>query len=174
MKRSARCWICGDLFEAERGSLPKGARFTCAPCVDDGLQPADGAPLDHTTLTRVLYERHAVPYLSLADLDVPTEVLLLVHEDFARHHAVMPVMLVPLKGKGAKKIENVAGEENGETVTPGALVVVMADPGNEFAVEAMRRASGLPVQRFVSTWAEIVEAIGEQYLRLAVAEGNAE
>lgn len=170
----ARCWICGDLFEAVRGSLPKGARFTCERCVDDGLLPADGAPLDHTTLTRVLYERHGVPYLALADLDVPTEVLLLVHEDFARHHAVMPVMLAPLKAKDAKKIENADGEERGETVTPGALVVVMANPGNEFALEAMKRASGLPVQRFVSTWAEILEAIGEQYLRIALAEGSSD
>lgn len=168
MKRQARCWICGTLFEAERGSLPKGARFTCEGCVKHGLRGEGGEPPAHTTLARVLYERHGVPYLELSHLAIDDEVLRLVPEEFARHHSVIPVMLklegeTAGKGKKAPKRPDVKGR-------PVALVIAMSDPANVFAIEAIRRRIGLPVQRVVSTWAEIAEAINEHYLKIALAD----
>ena len=162
MKRQARCWICGTLFEAERGSLPRGARFCCESCVADGLQ---GSP-DRATLSRALHERHGVPYLDLAGLSIEPDVLRLVPEDFARHHAVIPVMLKPESGsarKGSKK----AAADRPRAVS---LVLAMASPENRFAIEAIRRRIGIPVQRFVTTWAEVSEAIAEHYLPIALAD----
>ena len=136
------------LFEAVRGTLPKGARFTCPRCQTEGLSGAD-----HTTIARVLHERHGSPYLSLADVPVDDDLLRLVPEDFARHHMLLPVLLkAPAKGK------------------PATLVVAMCDPKNVFAVESLKRSVGIEVRVVVSTWAEIAEAIGEQYLRVASAE----
>jgi hypothetical protein len=172
MKRQARCWICGTLFEAERGSLPKGARFTCEGCVQNGLRGEAGEPPSHAVLTRVLYERHSVPYLELSHLAIEDEVLRLVHEDFARHHSLIPVMLKlesesagksPRGGKKAPKRPDVKAR-------PVALVIAMSDPANVFAIEAIRRRIGIPVQRVVSTWAEIAEAINEHYLNIALAD----
>ncbi len=156
MKRQARCWICGRLFEAERGSLPKGARFTCEPCGEDGL--AD--PARRADLARVLYERHGVPYMALEELAVEEELLRLVPEDFARHHAVIPVMLAEKK----KPTKPTAGDP------PAMLVVAIADPGNSFAIAAIEKRSGRRVQACVSTWAEIADAIGEQYVRIAAQD----
>lgn len=164
MKRQARCWICGTLFEAERGRLPKGARFACGACAADGLVGEGGREPDRATLARVLHERHEVPYLDLAHLPVEDEVLRLVPEEFARHHSLIPVMLKPETGpkrRGAKHPASAGGV---------SLVIAMSDPGNRFAVEAIRRRVGIPVQRFVSTWAEIAEAISEQYLKIALTD----
>lgn len=158
MKRQARCWICGSLFEAERGSLPKGARFTCEPCGELGLAHSSGK----AELSRALYERHGVPYMELSEVAVEEEVLRLVPEDFARHHAVMPVMLAVRK----KATKPTAGD------SPAALVVAIADPGNAFAIAAIEKRAGRKVQACVSTWAEIADAIGEQYVRIAAHESD--
>lgn len=167
MKRQARCWICGTLFEAERGSLPKGARFTCEECAGHGLRGAAGKPVPHAVLARVLYERHGVPYLELGHLGIEDEVLRLVSEDFARHHSLIPVMLKvdagSARGKKAPKRPDL-------NARPAALVVAMSDPANVFAIEAIRRRIGIPVRPVVSTWAEIAEAIGDHYLRIALAD----
>lgn len=172
MKRQARCWICGTLFEAERGSLPKGVRFTCEGCGKAGLAGATAGEPTHATLSRVLYERHGVPYLELSHLAIENNVLRLVAEDFARHHSLLPVMLkmeadttpAPAKGKKAKL------KAPDASVRPVALVIAMSDPSNVFAIESIRRRIGIPVQRVVSTWGEIAEAIGEQYLEIAIAD----
>ncbi len=168
MKRRARCWVCGLLFEADRGSLPKGARFACGECVADGLQPPDGAPPDHRVLARVLYERHGVPYADLREVAVEEPVLRLVAEEFALHHAVLPLSVRAAGPRGR------AGRASRSGPAPGrAIVLAMCDPGNAFAIESVKRRTGLAVQPVVSTWAEIVEAIEEQYLRVAVADGPA-
>lgn len=174
MKRQARCWICGTLFEAERGSLPKGARFVCEPCAAAGLRGAGGAAPDHTTLARVLYEKHGVPYLDLAHLGIDENVLRLVAEDFARHHSLIPVTLKleeePAPAKGAAKKSAPKKPETDAKKRPVALVVAMIDPNNRFAIESIRRRIGIPVQPVVSTYAEIFEAIDEHYLPIALAD----
>lgn len=193
MKRQARCWICGGLFEAERGSLAPGARFVCEPCVADGLRGEDGADPDHETLARVLYDRHGVPYVDLDGLVVPDEVLSLVPEEFARHNAVLPLMFLRPKAPGQGKqtgvqqasrsaldealearsgaVDPSAGEAPGPRPPPVALVVAVADPANEFALESLKRTTGLPIRCCVSTWAELVETIDDVYLHIALAEG---
>ena len=175
MKRQARCWICGTLFEAERGSLPKGARFTCEGCANAGLRGAAGEEPDRTTLARVLYEKHGVPYVDLKDMGIDDEVLRLVAEDFARHHSLIPVTLKvesdeakPKKGTGAKKPAPESGKSSSKK--PVALVVAMTNPSNRFAIESIRRRIGIPVQPCVSTWAEIAEAIGDHYLKIALTD----
>lgn len=174
MKRQARCWICGTLFEAERGSLPKGARFTCEECVGAGLAGTTPGEPSHATLSRVLYERHGVPYLELAHLAIESQVLRLVAEDFARHHSLLPVTLKMEAdvGSGSKgKNKDKKGPKGPDAdVRPVALVIAMSDPSNVFAIESIRRRIGIPVQRVVSTWAEIAEAISEQYLEIALAD----
>lgn len=170
MKRQARCWICGTLFEAERGTLPKGARFTCEGCGRAGLLGTTAGEPSHATLSRVLYEKHGVPYLELSHLAIDSNVLRLVAEDFARHHSLLPVMLkmeadeTPVKGKKPK------AKAPDAHVRPVALVIAMSDPSNVFAIESIRRRIGIPVQRVVSTWAEIAEAIGDHYLEIAIAD----
>lgn len=167
MKRQARCWICGTLFEAERGSLAKGARFTCEGCGAAGLLSTTPGEPSHATLSRVLYEKHGVPYLELTHLAIESQVLRLVAEDFARHHSLLPVTLkmegdITAKGKKAKSPD--------ADVRPVALVIAMSDPSNVFAIESIRRRIGIPVQRVVSTWAEIAEGIGDHYLEIALAD----
>lgn len=177
MKRQARCWICGTLFEAERGSLPKGARFVCESDAAAGLRGADGEAPDHATLSRVLYERHGVPYLDLAHLGIEENVLRLVAEDFARHHSLIPVTLKMeeepvLRPRKVEKTKRPAasGSENTAKKRPVALVIAMTDPKNRFAIESIRRRIGIPVQPVVSTWADISEAIDEHYLTIALAD----
>lgn len=178
MKRQARCWICGTLFEAERGSLPKGARFTCEGCANAGLRGASGEEPDRTTLARVLYEKHGVPYVDLKDMGIDDEVLRLVAEDFARHHSLIPVTLKveeddakPKKGaaKPAAKATTAKPADPGKK-RPVALIVAMTNPSNRFAIESIRRRIGIPVQPCVSTWAEIAEAIGDHYLKIALTD----
>lgn len=170
MKRQARCWICGTLFEAERGSLAKGARFTCEGCTRDGLAETAAGKPSHATLSRVLYERHGVPYLELSHLAIEGNVLRLVAEDFARHHSLLPVTLKMEADKGGKRKSKGKAKGPDAAVRPVALVIAMSDPSNVFAIESIRRRIGIPVQRVVSTWAEIAEAIGEQYLDIALAD----
>ena len=173
MKRQARCWICGVLFEAERGSLPRGARFSCERCVADGLGNApDGTPPSRADLARILYERHSVPYLDLASLPIEVDVLRLVAEDFARHHALIPVML-KMEEAAADAGKRPAAKKSAKPAAPVALVIAMSDPGNRFAIESIKRSVNLPVQRFVSTWAEIAEAISDAYLQIAIADDTA-
>lgn len=177
MKRQARCWICGGLFEAERGSLAPGARFVCGPCVADGLRGEDGADPDHETLARVLYDRHGVPYVDLEGLAVPDEVLSLVPEEFARHNVVLPLAFVreqPAKPEGDPEARPAGTQASAPAPKPIALVVVMADPDNEFALESLKRSTGLPIRCCVSTWAEIVETIDDVYLPIVLAEGPSE
>ena len=133
-----------------------------------GLRGADGEPPPHAVLAGALYERHGVPYLELSHLSVDDDVLRLVPEEFARHHSLLPVMFKLEsesggKGKKASRRPDVKGR-------PVALVIAMSDPANVFAVEAIRRRIGIPVQRVVSTWAEIAEAINEHYLKIALAD----
>jgi hypothetical protein len=198
MKRQARCWICGALFEAERGALAKGARFTCSECVGDGLVSDGAQPPDHATLAKILYERHGVPYFALAHVAVDEDVLRRVPEAFALHHALIPVALrergtpktKSKRNRPATALEAVASVDADDGREPGStaggregaggaaeaggleLVVAMANPGNTFALETLRRRCGMPIVRCVATWAEIAEAIADQYLRIAIAEGS--
>src|SRR5512135_2070514 len=126
MLRRARCWVCGALFEAQRGTLPRGARFACAPCADDGFAAPD---VDRGHLSRVLSERHEVAFADVRDVVVEPEVLSLLSEDFCRLHALLPL----------------ARRENGAKPLPPALVVALADPANVFALEHVRRETGMRV-----------------------------
>lgn len=162
MLRRARCWVCGALFEAERGSLPRGALFTCARCTDDGL--AGKAP-DRKMLARVLYARHGVPFVEVDDLDVFRDVLAMVPEDFARHHAVLPIGIRTPRAKRGK-----GGGAAAKSPAPDSLVVAIADPGNVFALESLRRRVGLPIVACVAPWSELQEAIATLYTPLAIGE----
>lgn len=176
VKRQARCWICGVLFEAERGSLPKGARFACERCVGDGLGNApDGTPPPRAALARVLYERHGVPYLDLANLPIEADVLRLVPEDFARHHSLIPVMLKmeETAAEGGTKTGTKKGQKSAKPSSPVGLVLAMCDPDNRFALESIKRRIEIPVKPFVSTWAEISEAIYDSYLEISIADDTA-
>lgn len=174
MKRQARCWICGVLFEAERGTLPRGARFACGRCVEDGLgNAADGTPPARSVLARVLYDRHSVPYLDLGSLAIDERVLRLVPEDFARHHALIPVMFKTEESPAGGDEKSAAKKGAAKPAVAVSLLLVMTDPGNRFAIESIRRRINLPVQCFVSTWAEIAETISDAYLRIAIADDSA-
>ncbi|HVO31054.1 MAG TPA: hypothetical protein VMV18_09970 [bacterium] len=151
MLRRARCWVCGAVFEAERGSLPRGARFACARCAEDDL----GAPgVDRAHLSRALTERYEVPFADVREAEVDVDVLRLLAEDFSRLHALLPLLR----------------EESRTKIGPETLLVAIADPGNVFALEHVRRQTGLRVRTCVAPWAELMEAIDELYLPLALAE----
>lgn len=158
MKRQARCWICGTVFQTERGALARGARFTCDRCIADGLAAPEPA-----VLRRLLHERHGVPFADVRGLSVDEEILRLVPEAFARHHAVLPLAIRERRAGTPRKPK-----------MPGApvreLVVAMADPGNSFALETLRRRCGMPIATTVAPWADLAEAIADLYLPIAIAE----
>ena len=76
-----------------------------------------------------------------------------ISENFARHHQLVPVLIVP---------------ETQEH--PRMLVVAMTDPVNSFAVHQLSRQFGLPVQVLAATYEQIVQVIADCYPRLLAGE----
>lgn len=88
----------------------------------------------------ILVTQCGLPYLQLNNYEVDKEILKLIPKDIAREFKVIPI----------DKIGDI-------------LTVAMADPLNNTAVEKIRKITSLSVEKFISTFSEINNAISQYY-----------
>jgi hypothetical protein len=147
--RKARCWVCGAEFDAPRGTLTRGALHTCERCTADGLAYEGSIRPEAEEVARILAERHGVGFVDPEECTLDREALIFVPEEFAELHSVLPLEFRPAKRE---------------------LVVAMVDPRNAFAIESIRRRTGLSIIPLGATWDTRREAIHEWYGTLASAD----
>ncbi|MBU0619055.1 GspE/PulE family protein [Patescibacteria group bacterium] len=97
------------------------------------------SPLDLVKAKGIFYQ---VPFIDILKTGVSPEVLNLVPEQVARHYQVIPFAL---------------------DKTNKILSVAMANPLDLAAVEFIRKKSGKEINSFISTEADVLQAINERY-----------
>ena len=83
-----------------------------------------------------LADQYQLPFVMLSTTTIPTKTVKLIPESVARRYMVIPV-----------------------SVEADTLSVAMIDPLNVFAIDELRRITGLQIKPVVSTEAEITRAI---------------
>ena len=87
-----------------------------------------------------LADQYQLPFVMLSTTTIPTKTVKLIPESVARRYMVIPV-----------------------SVEADTLSVAMIDPLNVFAIDELRRITGLQIKPVVSTEAEITRAINIYY-----------
>lgn len=91
-------------------------------------------------IAAALADQYQLPFVMLSTAAIPTKTVKLIPESVARRHMVIPV-----------------------SVEADTLSVAMLDPLNVFAIDELRRITGLQIKPVVSTEAEITRAINIHY-----------
>ncbi|MBI5236132.1 MAG: Flp pilus assembly complex ATPase component TadA [Deltaproteobacteria bacterium] len=91
-------------------------------------------------IAAALADQYRLPFVMLSTITVPTKTVKLIPESVARRYMVIPV-----------------------SVEADILNVAMLDPLNVFAIDELRRITGLQIKPLVSTEAEIGRAINIYY-----------
>ncbi len=91
-------------------------------------------------IAAALADQYQLPFVILSTATIPTKTVKLIPESVARRYMVVPV-----------------------SVEADTLSVAMLDPLNVFAVDELRRITGLQIKPVVSTEAEITRAINIHY-----------
>lgn len=97
-------------------------------------------------LAQILSHQMSCPWISLAHLDIPLEVLALVPEKLAIEHGVLPVHLRASKGQSV-------------------LYVATDDPTDEEMLADCAASAGMPVRPMVAVTGEIRAALARHYGR---------
>src|SRR5262249_19058629 len=97
--------------------------------------------VDPTTLGRLLAEQHDVAFIDLHEEEVDRNVATLLPERYARRYQALPVHLV----------------------SPGLVLVAVADPTNVLASDDLRLALGMNVTLAVASAPAIANAIASCY-----------
>jgi type IV pilus assembly protein PilB len=96
--------------------------------------------IEESELTSFLSKQYGVPAISLSDLEIDKEVILLVPKDVAEKHCLIPI------------------NRSGSTIS-----VAMSDPSNIFAVDDIKFITGYNVEVMVASEQSIRDAIGRCY-----------
>ncbi len=96
--------------------------------------------ISESDLIRSLSDQLDIPWMSLADTHPDRELASLIPEGLARRYKVVP-----------------------HSMDGGSLVVVMADPLNVFATDALKKVVSHPIHRTIAPESEIDEWVGKLY-----------
>jgi type IV pilus assembly protein PilB len=123
------------------------------------VQKAEGGLLGETLtrlnfateedITQALAMQHDFPYLPLANYEMDPDVIKLIPEDLAKKYFVLPV------------------DKMGDILT-----VVMANPLDKEAVEAVENCTKCTIEVFVATYTELKETIERAYSRKQAGESG--
>ncbi|QDG49932.1 type IV-A pilus assembly ATPase PilB [Persicimonas caeni] len=96
--------------------------------------------VDEGDLTSFLSKHYGVPSVSLAEIDIPENIIQLIPREVAERHQCMPV------------------NRSGAT-----LVVAMADPSNIYAIDDLKFMTGYNIEVVVASESAIEESINQYY-----------